>query len=201
MHNHNKKFKYEKPNEEGLDQLSAKMACIAWGKQFYKLSRWRKLRHKAFKIYGKKCHCCERLDEHPHVDHIKPRSKFPELALDITNLQILCRECNSSKGNHVFIDYRSKKHKLLAEKVSNKKEPNKKYYKKKKVPYKLIQKKLLSVSGKTQYEFNLNLQNTLSALRTKYPKSVVNEIYEDNKNDIDRKYNGLRYRPRYLNKR
>ena len=32
------------------------------------------------------------------VDHIKPRSKYPEQALDINNLTIACRSCNSSKG-------------------------------------------------------------------------------------------------------
>lgn len=34
-----------------------------------------------------------------HVDHIKPRSLYPHLALDIANLQIMCNECNVSKGN------------------------------------------------------------------------------------------------------
>ncbi|MFC6439812.1 HNH endonuclease [Bowmanella sp. JS7-9] len=32
-----------------------------------------------------------------HVDHVKPRAKFPELALDINNLQILCETCNLGK--------------------------------------------------------------------------------------------------------
>ena len=33
------------------------------------------------------------------VDHIQPRSKYPELALDIENLCVLCRRCNSQKGD------------------------------------------------------------------------------------------------------
>ncbi|WFG35155.1 hypothetical protein GKN94_05420 [Candidatus Lucifugimonas marina] len=32
-----------------------------------------------------------------HVDHILPRSKFPELDLELTNLQLLCRRCNLTK--------------------------------------------------------------------------------------------------------
>lgn len=43
-----------------------------------------------------------------HVDHIKPRSKFPELALDVNNLQILCEDCNVGKLNRFETDYRTK---------------------------------------------------------------------------------------------
>ncbi len=32
------------------------------------------------------------------VDHVKPRSKYPDLELDFDNLQILCRDCNLLKG-------------------------------------------------------------------------------------------------------
>lgn len=41
-----------------------------------------------------------------HVDHIKPRSKYPELELEFTNLQILCADCNLGKRNHDSIDWR-----------------------------------------------------------------------------------------------
>ena len=41
-----------------------------------------------------------------HVDHIKPRSKYPELELDITNLQILCEDDNLGKSNRYETDYR-----------------------------------------------------------------------------------------------
>lgn len=36
------------------------------------------------------------------VDHFKPRSKFPDLALKITNLRIAHRQCNSSKGDTII---------------------------------------------------------------------------------------------------
>jgi hypothetical protein len=37
-----------------------------------------------------------------HVDHVKPRSKYPELALDLDNLQILCAACNTRKGDRDY---------------------------------------------------------------------------------------------------
>jgi len=44
--------------------------------------------------------------ENIEVDHIKPRSKFPELRWDFDNLQILCRKCNVLKWNYHSTDYR-----------------------------------------------------------------------------------------------
>jgi 5-methylcytosine-specific restriction endonuclease McrA len=41
-----------------------------------------------------------------NVDHIKPRKRHPELALDINNLQVLCNECNHGKGNWDETDWR-----------------------------------------------------------------------------------------------
>ncbi|WP_013334709.1 HNH endonuclease [Gloeothece verrucosa] len=34
-----------------------------------------------------------------HIDHIKPISTHPQLALDVSNLRLLCPACNTSKGN------------------------------------------------------------------------------------------------------
>jgi 5-methylcytosine-specific restriction endonuclease McrA len=36
-----------------------------------------------------------------HIDHIKPMSQFPELALKTDNLQITCPACNQKKGQTV----------------------------------------------------------------------------------------------------
>lgn len=44
-----------------------------------------------------------------HVDHIKPRSKYPKEELNPKNLQVLCPNCNYSKSNVVKNDYRTKK--------------------------------------------------------------------------------------------
>lgn len=36
-----------------------------------------------------------------HIDHKKPLSLYPELALDLNNLQVTCPECNVSKGDRL----------------------------------------------------------------------------------------------------
>ena len=67
---------------------------------FYNSTDWRHLRAKFFKKNPKYCKNCGK-SSNLQVDHIKPRSKFPELALEYSNLQILCQRCNSSKGNKI----------------------------------------------------------------------------------------------------
>lgn len=72
-------------------------------KYFYSSSAWRTIRYKAFEKYGARCKICgvNSTSATLHVDHIKPRSKFPELALELTNLQILCFDCNLGKSDLV----------------------------------------------------------------------------------------------------
>ncbi len=77
--------------------------------KFLDSDAWRSLRYRAIKLYGRTCMCCKRTNIEIHVDHIKPRSKYPHLALDINNLQILCRDCNLGKSNTDEIDYRDHK--------------------------------------------------------------------------------------------
>ena len=63
---------------------------------------WPRLREAAFNAYGRKCSACGAMAKHGakmHVDHIKPMSRFPEIALDLSNLQILCENCNLIKGD------------------------------------------------------------------------------------------------------
>jgi len=67
---------------------------------FYKSTNWLTIRNRAFKTHQNFCIKCE-TEDYLTVDHIKPRSKYPELALEISNTQILCRSCNSSKGNRI----------------------------------------------------------------------------------------------------
>jgi len=69
---------------------------------FIRSKEWKALRLKALELYGLVCIKCGRDNsrEYPiNVDHIKPRKFFPELALDITNLQPMCGPCNKKKGN------------------------------------------------------------------------------------------------------
>ena len=70
---------------------------------------WRKVRMQALKKYGPRCMCCGATPATGaimNVDHIKPRKLFPELALDVNNLQILCHDCNHGKGNWDQTDWR-----------------------------------------------------------------------------------------------
>ena len=70
---------------------------------FYSSPDWRRLRimklHNHNKDFGPKCSICRNASLSLHVDHIKPRSKYPELELDYNNLQVLCAECNIGKSN------------------------------------------------------------------------------------------------------
>lgn len=77
---------------------------------FLQTYEWRKLRMEALKKYGPVCQCCGASKETGavmNVDHIKPRKLFPQLALDINNLQVLCHECNHGKGNWDMTDWRN----------------------------------------------------------------------------------------------
>lgn len=78
-------------------------------KEFLASYAWRRLRMKVLALRGAKCECCGATpadDAVIHVDHIKPRKFFPELALDETNLQVLCGVCNHGKGNWSEKDWR-----------------------------------------------------------------------------------------------
>ena len=78
-------------------------------KDFLMSYEWRRLRMQAITIHGAKCQCCGATPATGaviNVDHVKPRKLYPELALDINNLQILCHECNHGKGNWDQTDWR-----------------------------------------------------------------------------------------------
>lgn len=68
--------------------------------------RWLELRYKAILLHGKTCACCGKKSNDVHVDHIKPKSKYPELSYNLDNLQILCMECNIGKSNTDESDWR-----------------------------------------------------------------------------------------------
>lgn len=75
---------------------------------FYSSREWKELRFKAFLAQGRKCACCGNTPERGavlHVDHIQPRSLFPKLELKLTNLQILCADCNIGKSNKFTTDF------------------------------------------------------------------------------------------------
>jgi 5-methylcytosine-specific restriction endonuclease McrA len=70
---------------------------------------WRELRYEVLRERGAKCELCgaTRDDERIEVDHILPISKHWHRRLDKTNLQILCRPCNSGKSNRHTDDFRA----------------------------------------------------------------------------------------------
>jgi len=80
------------------------------GDPFHRSDAWLALRYKALTVYGRKCMCCgaSSLNTIFHVDHIKPRSLYPLLALEFSNLQVLCEPCNIGKGNRDMTDFRKK---------------------------------------------------------------------------------------------
>jgi 5-methylcytosine-specific restriction endonuclease McrA len=74
--------------------------------QFYTSPEWRILRKSFLRTQRKKtglyiCDYCNRPIAHDEltIDHFKPRSKYPDLALTMSNLRIAHRQCNSSKGS------------------------------------------------------------------------------------------------------
>ena len=76
---------------------------------FYKSKEWRTARYLALKNSGAACQCCGAKAGDGitlHVDHIKPRYKRPDLALNLNNLQILCDDCNIGKGAWDDTDWR-----------------------------------------------------------------------------------------------
>ncbi|CAH6659897.1 MULTISPECIES: HNH endonuclease [Pseudocitrobacter] len=110
------KEKEKRERAEQIRRKAAEEAAIreerkaASAKAFYQSPEWRSLRYAAIKKYGGACSACGRTaSKHGiviHVDHIKPRSKYPELALRLDNLQLLCNECNCAKGNRDEIKWR-----------------------------------------------------------------------------------------------
>lgn len=95
---------------EKLDKGQGNHKSITEKRCFYKSKEWLYVRYKALIRYKRKCMACGATYEQTrlHVDHIKPRSKYPELELKIDNLQILCEDCNYGKSNLDETDLRPK---------------------------------------------------------------------------------------------
>lgn len=99
-HNFNTKNLYEQSTES--DSLGYEEGS------FYLKPEWKELRKIVFSKYPYHCMKCDSTKD-LEVDHIKPRSKYPELELEIDNLQILCSTCNLEKGakcDPINLDYR-----------------------------------------------------------------------------------------------
>lgn len=115
------KSRNKKPKKKELVRLDQKVSASNLQRQkmlqrlanrdlsdpFFQRQDWRSLRYQALKVYGRICALCRTTDGKMHVDHIKPRSLFPELALEFKNLQILCEACNLGKSNRDSTDFRT----------------------------------------------------------------------------------------------
>jgi len=71
-------------------------------------AEWKALRVVIIEKYNNTCCCCSATGKEAQiqVDHIKPKSKYPELAFNPDNLQLLCRRCNFAKNTLHETDYR-----------------------------------------------------------------------------------------------
>lgn len=87
-------------------------------KSFYQSDEWRALRYQVLVKFGARCQCCgasAKDGKQIHVDHIKPRSKYPLLELDFNNLQVLCEDCNLGKLHIDQTDWRPSEAEVLPE--------------------------------------------------------------------------------------
>lgn len=97
----------EKEREERIQQRVVELAQqrsqrIQERETFYSSPEWKLLRDIVIFEEGKWCRHCNIMigaDADVTVDHIFPRSKYPERSLERDNLQVLCRSCNSAKGD------------------------------------------------------------------------------------------------------
>ncbi len=99
-------IKLSKPRGAAVQALTVELAKqrkeqIEETERFYGSPEWNALRQLVVDEQGRTCNYCGRIIKRKAnvtVDHILPRSKHPELALTRSNLQVLCRRCNSRKG-------------------------------------------------------------------------------------------------------
>lgn len=70
------------------------------GHHVYRTKRWQNLRALAKRRDGYACVQCGERGKRLDVDHIKPISTHPELAYDLSNLQVMCLSCHAVKTKY-----------------------------------------------------------------------------------------------------
>jgi len=109
------KGKLAKPLRERQEEVALRQRELAEERKkkqeeeqvFYSSPEWAKVRELVIKEDGKVCAQCHRYiknDSDVTVDHIRPRSKYLDLALKRENLRVLCRRCNSIKKDKELVD-------------------------------------------------------------------------------------------------
>lgn len=79
-------------------------------KKFFNSTRWKKLRKIIISRDGGHCQRClikySRIESRNlEIHHIKPRSKYPELRFEESNLITLCKSCNTHIGTREELDF------------------------------------------------------------------------------------------------
>lgn len=103
-------IEYWRANGSRLLPSNKRQSSHVHSDDFLRSYEWRSVRMEVLKKYGARCQCCgasAATGAVINVDHIKPRKLFPDLALDIENLQVLCDACNHGKGNWDMTDWRA----------------------------------------------------------------------------------------------
>jgi hypothetical protein len=105
---------------KALKAITVNIDCTELLASFNASPTWPKLSYLAKviqkQVYGYLfCECCKAKEGDQgrngkllrfQTDHIWPRSKYKEYELELSNTQILCEECNQSKSNIDFTDWR-----------------------------------------------------------------------------------------------
>jgi 5-methylcytosine-specific restriction endonuclease McrA len=91
-------------------------ACFIASPEFLQTPEWRRIRYDVLRANDGRCELCGRNKhqlppgEYLNVDHIQSRKARPDLALDVTNLAVLCSADNAGKGNRYADDWRHPSH-------------------------------------------------------------------------------------------
>ena len=94
---------------EVADAIQSVFSSLPAGDDFFQSPVWLRLRYEVLKRHHGRCQACGRSAHDGvviQVDHIKPRSLYPHLSLVLTNLQVLCDDCNLGKSNKSERDWR-----------------------------------------------------------------------------------------------
>jgi len=103
------KYKYLKDFFDGKSLYVGLVPVKKQNEYFYKSTQWLTVRYEALLKANGCCECCGARAKKTtplHVDHIKPRSRYPELQYNLDNLQVLCKQCNFGKGAVDETDWR-----------------------------------------------------------------------------------------------
>lgn len=94
--------KGEKWTKELLEQIQKKNGYTNVDEKYRNKYRRADVQQSLREMYHDKCCYCEGLtgiQDYSAIEHMKPRSKFPELTYEWDNLHLCCTVCNGSKSN------------------------------------------------------------------------------------------------------